>query len=81
LREVTEFEPFEHGEKTWRRIWYPIIRSKRKQVWSRGGLAQLVERLLCTEKVSGSTPLASRLCKKGLVTEMKQSLFKTESLM
>jgi hypothetical protein len=25
-----------------------------------GGLAQLVERLLCTEKVSGSTPLASR---------------------
>lgn len=26
-----------------------------------GGLAQLVERLLCTEKVSGSTPLASRI--------------------
>src|SRR5262249_6329555 len=25
-----------------------------------GGLAQLVERLLCTEKVSGSNPLASR---------------------
>ena len=28
-----------------------------------GGLAQLVERLLCTEKVSGSNPLASRVLK------------------
>ncbi len=27
---------------------------------SSGGLAQLVERLLCTEKVSGSNPLASK---------------------
>jgi hypothetical protein len=29
----------------------------------RGGLAQLVERLLCTEKVSGSNPLASKVLK------------------
>lgn len=28
-----------------------------------GGLAQLVERLLCTEKVSGSNPLASKVLK------------------
>gem|GEM_PF-1640902 len=33
------------------------------QVSLYGGLAQLVERLLCTEKVSGSTPLASKFCK------------------
>lgn len=26
-----------------------------------GGLAQLVERLVCTEKVSGSNPLASKI--------------------
>jgi hypothetical protein len=40
----------------------------------RGGLAQLVERLLCTEKVSGSTPLASSL-KKG-ESHIRNSPFK-----
>lgn len=38
----------------------PIYRKRRQhQFHLRGGLAQLVERLLCTEKVSGSNPLAS----------------------
>ena len=31
-----------------------------------GGLAQLVERLLCKEKVSGSNPLASKVYNCGL---------------
>ena len=41
-----------------------------------GGLAQLVERLLCTEKVSGSNPLASRFLENVSIAVLCRSYMK-----
>ena len=45
-------------------VSFPLLESQKKQISgppSKGGLAQLVERLLCKQNVNGSNPLTSTI--------------------
>ena len=75
---VTEFETLSNMVKKLANAFGILLEGTRAEVsCSRGGLAQLVERLLCTEKVSGSTPLASKFCKKWLGYRNETKPFQT----